>query len=375
MGFQLVGARKFVLGALAAAGIGGFMSTDASAVFNPGPGIVKFKLTDGANLYSSGDTPDPRSDAFPATFDFGGGPVPLTDTLFGVTEGAGLYEAALNTALVGARDFTAFEITSFRVGDNGNFQMLPVNLTGIATFLEVEAVTTQVGLISGRQITLALGDDESRPHQLAGVFDPGDGRYEDPLTGNPTVGRIFLFENDDPNAGDFAQTNSTANDGIGGTPSDVLFSSGLGTVDCGGFECDALDNFTGGTLVATGSFVGIDHSTLGGIIVDMLSNSDDAGVSWTGLIPDTDIVIDGGVWFDMGVLDRATFQVNQFGFDDSGTNPIEGDDNVFAGGWQISSEDPITYEARNPIPEPVTSGLTLLALGGLSGYLRRRRMA
>ena len=48
---------------------------------------------------------------------------------------------------------------------------------------------------------------------------------------------------------------------------------------------------------------------------------------------------------------------------------------MFAGGWQISSEDPITFEARNPVPEPVTSGLTLLALGGLGGYLRRRRMA
>ena len=355
MVFQSGRARNFFVGAMAVAVVMSLTATSALAVWVPPEGIVKFKLTDAANLYSSGDTPDGRSELFP---------MPMSDAEF-----LGTYEAGLNAALAGTRDFTAFEVTTFRV-DTDPFGSLPAgtNLTGVATFLEIELIDNTIDL-AGRHVTLALGDDEGRPHQL-----PNGGI--DPVSGNALIGRIFLFDNNDADAGDFAQTNSTANDGIGGTPSDVLFSSGLGTVDCGGFECDALDNFTGGTLVATGSFV--SAAMLGDgtpVIANVLTKSSDAGVSFTGIVFDTDLVIDGGLWFDQGVMDRATFQVSQFGFDGSGTDPIEGDQNVWDGGWQIASEDPITFESRSPIPEPITGGLSLLALGGLTGYLRRRRMA
>jgi len=349
-------------GTLATATVISLMAANASAVFTPPEGTIKFKLTDAANMYTDGDNPAPRAELFPDGMD---------DTFFENT-----YEAILNGQLIGSRDFTAFEITSYRV-DADPLQSLPedTSLTGIATFLEIEMLEATAPMIGNRNISLALGDDESRPHQLAGEFDVVDNRFEDPVSGNATLGRFFLFDNSDAEAGQFDQTNSVANDGIGGTPSDVLFSSGLGTVDCGGFECDILDNFTGGTLVATGSFISVAES--GGIpyIVNQLTASDDQGISFTGIVFDTNVIMDGGVWFDNEVIEYATFQINQFGFDDSGFDPLEGDQVVFDGGWQISSEDPITFEAHSPIPEPVTSGLTLLALGGLSSYLRRRRMA
>lgn len=338
------------------------MAANASAAWTPPEGTIKFKLTDAANLYTNGDIPAPRSELFPDGLD---------DAFF-----ENDYEALLNSQLAGTRDFTAFEITSYRV-DAGPLQSLPedTSLTGIATFLEIKMLEATAPMIGNRSITLALGDDESRPHQLAGEFDPVDNRFEDPISGNATLGRFFLFDNSDAEAGQFDQTNSVPNDGIGGTPSDVLFSSGLGTVDCGGFECDMLDNFTGGTLVATGSFISSAESGGTPYIVNQLTASADEGISFTGIVFDTNLMMDGGVWFENEVLDYATFQINQFGFDDSGFDPLEGDQVVFDGGWQISSEDPITFEAHRPIPEPVTSGLTLLALGSLSGYLRRRRMA
>lgn len=317
-------------------------------IFVPGQGEVKLKLTDASNFYSSGGAVSPRTDLFPDG---------MTDAYFDND-----YEAILNTELVGSRNFTAFDVETISVdGSESAFAPGGVKLTGILTFMEVEMAVTTVSPISGRQILMALGDDESRPHQLAGSGT-------DPVSGNPTVGRFFLFQNDDSNAGDFAQTNGMANDGIGGTPSDVNFSSFLGDNVVDGFEIDLINNFTGGTLVATGSIVGQTNSAIpGGFIVDVLSESANAGVSWAGIIHDSDLLIDGGEWFEKGILDRATFQINQYGYDGTpGVTPLEGDPSVFAGGWQVSSEDPISFKA---VPEPST----MILLMSMGSYLMWRR--
>ena len=91
--------------------------------------------------------------------------------------------------------------------------------------------------------------------------------------------------------------------------------------------------------------------------------------------------IRGGLWFNQGILanSRASFQINQIGYDgtvtdfDDFTSP-QGDRNVFEGGWQLSSEDPLQFRVVQPgVPEPITAGLSFLAIGALGSYVTARR--
>ena len=313
-----------------AAGIS-MLASQAMAVFVPPVGDIKFKLTDAANVY------DPETlTARPRT--------PLG--------GPGIQE--------GDVDFTAFRLTSFTVGDSDEDQSIPGTLTGIVTFLEIDQLDSPVPGV----VRAYIGDDESRPHTLAGEFDAVDGRFEDPLTGAPTIGRFYLYDNPVAGAGDFSI--------LGGRPGDVVFGAS-----------DTLTNFTSGTLLATGSIVADTGDVPGqveGTILDLLVASALPGVAATGSIGAHELLLDGGLWFDLGILDqnRASFQIIQVGYNGVGdptVYPGHGDPNVFAGGWQLASEDPLQFRVSNPgIPEPITAGSMGLAVLALGGFATRRRV-
>ena len=318
----------------------------------PGGTEIKLKLTDGANLYN-GSTPLPRADAF-AGYPFDG-----TET------------AALKSLIEGSRDFTAFTITSYSVGANP--ALIPItgghNLVGIATFLKVKELST-VNFAPGL-ISLDLENDSR-----------GDTKAPDGY-----VGRFFLFDLEGAaNAGTFNTS--------GGLPGDVNWfdsTTNATRVSSNGvdfFDIDILNNFTGAltagadnvtnSLLLTGNFK-LDEN---GQFIDLLTNSALPGVSFSGLISDSILRVDGGHWFDIGsVTTDASFKINQTGYTEpwnglsgSASNyPNVGDLGVFEGGWQIASEDPIQFRTNGVIPEPATAGLAILGLAAATGLLARRR--
>lgn len=324
--------KSFMLGALGAV----LVCSQAMAVFIPPSGDIKFKLTDGSNVYSSitGDTGSP--------------------------------DARQQITVAGEQDFTEFRFSSYTIGSDPTPHLLPGTVTGIVSFLQVKA-NASLGL----GINVLQLEDSTRPHQLAGGGI-------DPVTGNPTIGRFFLFDTSgNAGAGNFGTA--------GGQPADVDFSTGLGDqrVSSNGvnfFDIDGQTNFTnftdGGdlttnTLLATGSIVALADGTISDV-TDF--NSPPAGVFFTGSIGTRDLVIDGGLWYDMGLTQRGTFQINQIGYlAGLSSFPNQGDQNVFDGGWQVSSEDPVHVQVTTGVPEPATAGLGLLVLGALGFYARRRR--
>lgn len=331
-------------------------STAMAAPFKfPDATDVKLKLTDAGQLYS-GTTPLPRADAF-ADYPFSAGEI-----------------TALKTAIEGSRDFTAFTITSYGLNGGTPDQTLGGSkLTGIVTFLKVG--TLDATNFGGGQISLDLVDDSSGTRGNSGAA----AGY---------VGRFFLFDTtSNPNSGEFNTS--------GGLPGDVQWfdTTGAGArVSSNGvdfFDIDLLDNFTVGTagtdtistnLLLTGNIKQDDN----GQFLDILTNSGLSGVSFSGLIQDTILDVDGGYWFDINqVTEDATFKINQTGYTNawngqSGANsnyPNVGDQGVFEGGWQIASEDPIQFRTNGggTVPEPATAGLSILGLGALATFVTRRR--
>lgn len=357
---------------MGAAGSALLASTATAAPFVfPNATDVNIKLRDAGQLYTvevDGDdtivTPSPRADAF---------------ALYDSEPGPGFQPAeilALKGAIEGNRDYTAFRLTTYSLnGDANDTTFAPRTLTGVVTFLKVGTLDATPGTLLGGIVSLDLVDDSSATRGNSGA-----------AAGQ--VGRFFLFDNtDNPNAGSF----NTA----GGLPGDVQWfdTTGAGaTVSSNGvdfFDIDLLDNFTIGTagnattttnLLLTGNI----QQDVNGQFLDILTNSGLTGVSFSGLIQDTVLEVDGGYWFDIGsVTNPASFKINQTGYTeawngqsgDDSNFPGFGDENVFEGGWQISSEDPIqfTTNAGGEVPEPATAGLSILGLGALAGFVTRRR--
>jgi hypothetical protein len=338
-------ATKWVLGLGMTAGAL-LTAVEAKAVFVPPTGDVKFKLTDASNVYRQLDG-DPELDAVPRG---------NLQNLAGVPQ-------------IGDEDFTAFRLTSFNVNggqDSSNFG--GETLVGVVTFLEIENTTGP----------LPFGGNT--------IFNAGIGSTDRAYNAGPagSVGRFFLFSTTDAAAGDFDFAGAD-------TVNQVDFSTGLADnliTDSNGdqYTIDHLTGFTrdaGGTqyeLVLTGGIVPDND----GDIDNELTTSGTEGhpeEAFFGSIATHDILIDGGLWFHTGLIadNIANFQINQVVYSDlpSGHGHDRGDESVFNGGWQISSEDPIqiTVIEENVIPEPVTAGLGTLAMGSLAAYATRRRRA
>jgi hypothetical protein len=339
-------ASKWVLGLGLTAGML-LSAVEAKAVFNPPQGNLHFKLTDASNVYRDLDDD--------GTLD----PVPR-----------GNLQNQAGVPLVGDEDFTAFRLTSFNVGNDNTLISFPQqgqNLVGVVTFLEIG------------------NTDGPEPFGGNTVFNAGIVGSDRPYQAGPagTIGRFFLFSTDDPNAGDFDFAGAN-------TPDQVDFSTGLNdnlvSDGVNSFTVDHLNGFTRGagayTLVLTGGMlpdgdgdIDNDFSTSG------VTPANPEQVLAGGIAPH-DILIDGGTWFQQGIVQNnlATFQINQVAYSDAGT-PFNGRgfEQVYDGGWQISSEDPINItiieERRDVIPEPVTAGLGSLAMGALALYGTRRRRA
>lgn len=304
----------------------------ASAVFIPPPGRIELKLTDGTGFFLDDGTPLPRG-VLPAT---------------------------------GFEDFTAFRITSYQV-NNGDEKLPATPLTGIVTFLEYESDIVVIDPNPDTFLARAVLVDSNRPHTVAnGGVDP-----QDPT--KTTIGRFFLFENPNPDAGEFSDDsfNPLA------PPSAVSFGSGL----FDGFVGDELVNFTEGTLVATGSLIANEN---GQIIQTFEANPNDDASSIASTLRGG-LVLDGGLWYDEGVVDRANFAFNLFAIDPGleAVTPDQFDNfdttvdkDAFFGGWLASSEDPVSFTAESTvIPEPVTAGLGILSLSAIAVQVTRRRRA
>jgi hypothetical protein len=274
------------------------------------------------------------------------------------------------TPAVGDQDFTAFRITSINENNTGEVTDESLaggnSLVGVVTFLEYESTFVPFNPQDiGAGGTAQLGDS-SRTHTLA--TDAG---------GRPTLGRFFLFEVS-PGGNDVFDT-------VGGRPEDVQFDQ-----FAYGHNIDLLPNFTGtgdATLLATGSLVDND-GTPDGLITQTFTPHPDPLVEFFSHLSGA-VAIDAGLWKDAGV-DEANFELNLYtiaegqAFPDDRAVPVRED--VFNGGWLASSEDPITVirdagdtdttgEDTGVIPEPVTAGLSFLAIGALGGYLTNRRHA
>jgi hypothetical protein len=122
--------------------------------------------------------------------------------------------------------------------------------------------------------------------------------------------------------------------------------------------------------VLTGGIVPDDD----GDVDDFLTTSGTDGhpeQAFAGTIAAHDIALDGGLWFNLGLIDgHASFQINQVVYSDlpAGHPHDRGEAAVYAGGWQISSEDPIQI---NVVPEPGSAAGLVLGAGLLIS--RRRR--
>ena len=343
--------RKFLVAGVVATAAVTFLATTArAALFLPPVGDIKLKITAGSGVFANQGDGATDSD----------GDVLISQRPRSPLGGSG-------QATIGDVDFTAGRITSFNV-NGGPDQTVPDpdTLTFVATYLTIKRVES-LGL---NAFALGLEDDPVRAHETAGT---------DPLTGLDTIGRFFLYQDDKATTGVFT--------GGGGGPMDVDFStaSGVAAGDANnvasGFTADLLANFTSGTLLATGSF--IPNSALdddpgpADEIFNILNPTPFPGIAFSGFIVGTNLLIDGGAWFDLGLLDRAGLQADLIGYDgtisdfDQLGSSLKGDRGVFDAGWQISVEDPIQFE--NPIPEPVTAGLGFLATAALAGYASRRR--
>lgn len=330
------------------AGAAGVMllATHAMAVLDPNSppvGNLELKLTDAGNFYNN-DTlaPLPRA--------------PLT--------GPG---AGLGIPAVGDEDFTAYQLTSFSVDSGPNTLTTPFRYTGVLSFLDVSSVNGPLPFGGNTIVNVGL-DDSDRAHTTAGGG----------------AGRFFLFASSDPNAADFS---------VG--PGAVDFSTGIADnlVTSNGsdfFTVDHLDGFTRDglgndyTLILTGSVladgdgdIDQDLSTSGVAATDPRYTFSSGGIGTHNL------VADGGLWFDKGIVGASgfTFQINLVTFSGVGdaghpvgTTPPGVRDDIYQGGWQAQSQDPV-HVTLNPIPEPVTAGLGAMSLMGLAGYMTRRRNA
>ena len=340
--------RKFlVAGIVATAAVTFLASTARAALFIPPVGDIKLKLTGGSGVFA-----DLSGVGTPSDID---NDVALSQRPRSPLGGTG-------AAAIGDVDMTFGRITSFNVDGGPDTQIpQPTKLTFAATYLTINA-TQFVPLIN--TVVLGLGDDPDRPHQTAGV---------DPVTGLATIGRFFLFQDDKANTGVFNVP--------GGRPQDIDFSGGASDANnvVDGFTVDLLENFTSGILLATGSFIpdsGVDTAPADEIF-NFLSPTPFGGIAFSGFVKGTELLIDGGKWFDRNLLDRAGLQADLIGYDgtindfDDFGGALKGDRGVFEAGWQIVVEDPIQFE--NPIPEPLTAGLGFLATAALAGYVSRRR--